>query len=65
VLEDGREFASPSVAATKAASLPACDGWYAWKVEQRGGETLNELRKELALRRATTNGASASPENAW
>jgi hypothetical protein len=64
MLEDGREFASPSVAAIKAANVPAYDGWYAWKVEQRGGETLNELRKELALRRATTNGASASPDDA-
>jgi Restriction Enzyme Adenine Methylase Associated len=64
ILEDGREFASPSVAAVRAADLPAYDGWYAWRVEQRGGETLNELRKELALRRTTSDGASDSPDAA-
>ena len=47
-LEDGREFASPSLAAMKAAGLVAYDGWYAWRVERLDGESLYQLRKELA-----------------
>lgn len=60
VLEDGREFASPSVAAVKAANLPAYDGWYAWRVEQREGASLNELRKELARIRVASDEPAAS-----
>jgi hypothetical protein len=47
-LEDGRVFATPSAAAKHAAHIPACDGWYAWKV-QRPDETrlLHDLRRDL------------------
>lgn len=47
-LEDEREFASPSIAAKEAASIPASDGWFAWRLERRDGLLLDELRKELA-----------------
>jgi Restriction Enzyme Adenine Methylase Associated len=57
-LEDGREFASPSVAAMRAADLVAFDGWYAWRVERRGGVLLNEMRRELADRRAEIGAAT-------
>jgi hypothetical protein len=56
-LEDGREFASPSIAAKEAASIPASDGWFAWRLERREGLLLNELRKELA-QRESANSAS-------
>jgi hypothetical protein len=59
VLEDGREFASPSLAAMRAAKLAAYDGWYARRVERLEGESLNELRKELARQRATSDSGSA------
>lgn len=47
-LEDGREFASPSRAAIEAAQIAAYDGWYAWRVDADGGETLHDLRIRLA-----------------
>lgn len=47
-LQDGRSFATPSSAAKHAAKIPACDGWYAWRVERPEENTLlNDLRKEL------------------
>lgn len=46
-LDDGRVFASPSLAAMNAAELVAYNGWYAWTVV-RLGKTLDRLRKELA-----------------
>jgi len=52
-LPDGRVFSSPSLAAIKAADIPAYDGWYAWRVPRLPEEpTLNDLRLELAHRRA-------------
>jgi Restriction Enzyme Adenine Methylase Associated len=47
-LEDGRSFATPSSAAKHAARIPACDGWYVWRVEQSDGQALlHDLRKQL------------------
>jgi hypothetical protein len=47
-LEDGRSFATPSSAAKHAAHIPACDGWYAWRLWRPEGEVLlHELRKSL------------------
>jgi hypothetical protein len=47
-LADGRVFATPSSAAKHAAQIPACDGWYCWKVERSDGSTLlHDLRKDL------------------
>ena len=46
-LEDGRELASPSVAAMRAADIPAFDGWLAWRVDRLEGKLLNDLRREL------------------
>ncbi|HEX2072044.1 MAG TPA: hypothetical protein VHF90_10405 [Thermoleophilaceae bacterium] len=43
-LEDGRTFSSPSTAATKAADIPAYDGWLAWKAD---GVLLKDLRNQL------------------
>jgi len=51
-LDDGRRFASPSRAAIEAANVPACDGWWVWRVERRNGALLNDLRVELAKQRA-------------
>jgi hypothetical protein len=53
-LDDGRVFASPSVAAIRAADIPASDGWYVWRVDDRGGTLLNDLRIELANREASS-----------
>jgi hypothetical protein len=51
-LEDGRSFATPSSAAKHAAHVPACDGWYAWRLEQANGMALlHDLRKELVAAR--------------
>ena len=48
-LEDGRSFATPSSAAKHAAHIPACDGWYVWRVQRPGGSVLlHDLRRELA-----------------
>jgi hypothetical protein len=50
-LDDGRVFATPSRAAKYAAKIPACDGWYAWKVERPSGSTLlHDLRKDLVAK---------------
>ncbi|HYB25464.1 MAG TPA: hypothetical protein VEF89_02500 [Solirubrobacteraceae bacterium] len=50
-LADGRIFATPSSAAKHAAHIPACDGWYAWKVA-RPNDTilLHDLREEFVAR---------------
>jgi hypothetical protein len=51
-LEDGRSFATPSSAAKHAAQIPACDGWYAWRLERPDGTTLlHDLRRELLAAR--------------
>ena len=47
VLDDGRQFASPSRAAKEAAEVPACDGWYAWRLPRLSGTVLHDLRGEL------------------
>ena len=47
-LTDDRVFSSPSVAAIRAANVPASDGWYAWRVPRLGGVLLNDLRIQLA-----------------
>jgi hypothetical protein len=53
----GRVFSSPSLAAIKAADIPAYDGWYAWRVPRLPEEpTRNDLRLELADRRAADTG---------
>jgi hypothetical protein len=50
-LDEGGTFATPSRAAKHAASIPACDGWYAWKVERPGGLVLlHDLRKQLVAK---------------
>ncbi|MBF8280170.1 MAG: hypothetical protein HW385_1602, partial [candidate division NC10 bacterium] len=55
-LADGRTFSSPSRAAIEAAGVPAYDGWYAWTVTGRDGQSLNDLR--LALDHSVTSPAS-------
>lgn len=47
-LEDGRVFSSPSRAGMEAAGIPSLDGWYAWRIPQREGILLNDLRRKLA-----------------
>jgi hypothetical protein len=47
-LEDGRLFSSPSRAAMEAANIPACDGWWAWRVQGSTGDYLHKLRVRLA-----------------
>jgi Restriction Enzyme Adenine Methylase Associated len=47
-LADGRRFASPSVAAIKAAGVVSSDGWYVWRVDRLDGRLLNERRLELS-----------------
>ncbi len=47
MLPDGRTYSSPSRAAMEAASVPAYDGWLAWKLG-RNDKLLDTLRKELA-----------------
>lgn len=50
-LDNGGTFATPSRAAKQAAHIPACDGWYAWKVERPGGLILlHDLRKKLVAK---------------
>jgi hypothetical protein len=62
-LEDGRRFASPSRAAVEAAEVPACDGWWVWKVSRLQGALLNELRLQLAdQRRREEESANAVPD---
>lgn len=58
-LEDGRECSSPSNAAMTAANVASYDGWYAWRVNEEGDQTLHKLRVRLAQQReaATTNPA--------
>jgi Restriction Enzyme Adenine Methylase Associated/Archaeal holliday junction resolvase (hjc) len=51
-LEDGRTFSSPSTAATRAADIPAYDGWLAWKA---GGVLLRDLRDRLVQDVETDN----------
>jgi hypothetical protein len=46
-LEDGRAYSSPSRAAMEAAGIPSYDGWYAWRVENVDGPTLQDLRVQL------------------
>jgi len=60
-LEDGRRFVSPSRAAMEAANVPAFDGWLAWRVERLNGALLNDLRVELAERRARTERDGNTP----
>jgi hypothetical protein len=45
-LDDGRVFTSPSRAAKEAAGIPAYDGWYAWRLNDK---TLHALREDLAV----------------
>ena len=49
-LPDGRVFSSPSLAAIKAADIPAYDGWCVPRLPE--DPTLHDLRLELAHRRA-------------
>lgn len=53
-LADGRTFSSPSTAATRAADIPAYDGWYAWKAN---GVLLRDLRNQLVEAVETDNSA--------
>lgn len=46
-LDDGSVHLSPSLAAMRAADLPAYDGWYAWRVPRLGGTKLHELREKF------------------
>ncbi len=46
-LEDDRTFSSPSRAAMEAADIPACDGWYAWKLPRLDGQSLHDRRIAL------------------
>lgn len=66
-LEDGREFSSPSRAAMEAADVPAYDGWYAWRIDGDGRESLHELRVRcVAARRLEeleeTEGTTKDPD---
>ena len=52
-LEDGRVYSSPSRAAVEVADSPAgFDGWWMWRVPRLDNVLLNDLRIELARRRA-------------
>ena len=44
-LEDGREFAAPSPAASAAVGGASFDGWHLWRTES--GQTLDHLRQQL------------------
>lgn len=46
-LEDGSAHASPSRAAMEAADVASYDGWYAWRVDDVDGPTLQDLRVQL------------------
>jgi hypothetical protein len=64
VLTDGRQFASPSRAAVEAAEIPACDGWYVWRLPRLGGTVLNELRGQLARDQARAEQVENAEEEA-
>jgi hypothetical protein len=53
-LADGRTYSSPSRAAMEAAGIPSYDGWYAWRVEELDGPTLQDLRVHLAEQHQNT-----------
>jgi len=55
-LSDGLRVTTPSAAATQAASVPAYDGWVAWRVPRLGGIKLAELRTEYLTRTAAVLG---------
>lgn len=59
-LSDGQTYASPSLAAMRAAGIQAYDGWYAWKVPRLSGVLLHELRKEFAARLSQSESDSAA-----
>ncbi|WP_158624114.1 CBS domain-containing protein [Micromonospora sp. HM5-17] len=63
-LPDGREFATPSAAASAASGLGTVPGWEAWRVG-RNGPTLHELRRQLlamvAAETATSDAESRDP----
>lgn len=52
-LDDGRTYASPSLAAREAAGIVAYNGWNAWKVPD--GQTLSDLRTELLEQQEAAN----------
>lgn len=60
-LSDGRLCATPSRAAKDAASIPAYDGWHAWRAPTRGGKSLADLRRALI---ASQTSAETMPEPA-
>ena len=47
LMADGSVHGSPSLAAMRAASMVACDGWYVWRVKRLGGTKLFELRNQF------------------
>jgi Restriction Enzyme Adenine Methylase Associated len=59
-LEDDREFPSPSRAAVEAAGIPAYDGWYAWRLDGGGGESLHELRLRVVNENREEEAAEAT-----
>ena len=61
-LTDGRQFASPSRAAKEAAEIPACDGWYVWRLPRLGGALLNDLRGQLVEQQAKAEQAENAEE---
>ena len=58
-LDDGREFAAPSRAAMEAASIPACDGWYCWRIDGGAGELLHDLRVQCVAAHRSLEGEVA------
>jgi len=52
-LSDGLRVTTPSAAATQVASVPAYDGWVAWRVPRLGGTKLADLRTEYLTRTAS------------
>jgi len=47
LMEDGRIFASPSMAAMRSANLVAYDGWLAWRVPRLDNILIDVLRHKL------------------
>lgn len=56
-LADGRTYSSPSRAAMEAAGIPSYDGWYAWRVEDPDGPSLQDLRVQLVKQHDNTDDA--------
>ena len=58
-LQDGRTCSSPARAAMEAAGIPSYDGWYAWRLEDANGATLQDLRTQLVQEQPARGGDEA------